>query len=223
MKDNVAIVIPAYNPDENLEKVVEELIKNNYKNIVIVDDGSEDKIVFSKISNLSIILQHSKNEGKGKALKTGFKYCLDKLDSITTIITVDADGQHKIEDINKVYDAIKENTVIVGSREFKRKVAPLRSRIGNKMISKVVENKTGVKLTDTQTGLRAIPIKYINEILRIDGTRYEYETNMLLYFINNRIKIIEIPIQGVYINKNKASHFKTIKDSLRIYMAIVKK
>ena len=156
------------------------------------------------------------------ALKTGFKYCLENEKTIKGIITLDADGQHTIEDVNKIYEKFRSNNtnVILGSRDFSGKDIPLRSKIGNIMISKIVKRKTGIEIKDTQTGLRAIPIQYIKDFEEIEGAGFEYETNMILNCINKKIEIIELPIKTVYENNNKMSHFKSIKDSAKIYRAV---
>lgn len=222
MKDNVAIVIPAYNPGENLKEIVNNLEKNQYKKIIIIDDGSVSKNIFRNLRNQAIIIGHNKNKGKGRALKTGFNYCIKNLSNLMGIITIDADGQHEIYDINKIYREFqnKKNSVLLGSRQFEKLNIPLRSRIGNKMMSTLLEKKMKTRIKDTQTGLRAIPMKYIKELENIKGEGFEYETNMLIYCIKNNINIKEIPINTIYINRNKQSNFRIFKDSIKIYKTI---
>lgn len=223
MKDNITILIPAYNPTEILEELVEKLKENGYTNIVIVDDGSNTKEIIKKVEKNAIILTHNKNLGKGRALKTGLKYCLDNMHNLLGIITVDADGQHLVKDINKIYRRMLENpeSLVLGSRDFSRANIPLRSVVGNKIMSLIFKQKIKAQIKDTQTGLRAVPIKYISEFNKIEGNRFEYETNMLLYAIKHNIEIIEEPIESVYINKNKTSHFKIIEDSKKIIKMIM--
>lgn len=218
MNNNIAILIPAYNPTEILEELVEKLRKNGYTKIIIVDDGSKEKEIFKKIKKNAVIITHNENLGKGRALKTGFEYCLDNMHNLVGIITVDADGQHLVKDIKKVYKKILGNpeSLILGSRDFTKENIPLRSFMGNRIMSYIFKKKTKVGIKDTQTGLRAIPIKYIVDFNKIDGDRFEYETNMLLYAINKNIEIIEEQIESVYVNKNKTSHFKVVEDSMKI-------
>lgn len=224
MKNNIVIVIPAYNPNKELLILIKELQKNEYSNIVVIDDGSDSKEIFESINQSIKIITHEKNKGKGAALKTAINYCLENFDNIDGIITIDADGQHLIKDINNVYNAFikNRNKVIFGSRTFKSKNIPFRSRIGNVLFSKILFLRTKVKIRDTQTGLRAIPMRYLFNIKEISGDRFEYETNMLLYFIKNKIKIYEVDIEEVYINKNKSSNFKAIKDSIKIIQQLYK-
>lgn len=122
-KNDVAIIIPAYEPDINLINLINDLSKNKYSNIIVINDGSESNKVFDVIKNKIILLEHDKNYGKGKALKTGFEYCINNIYNIKDIIgviTVDADGQHKITDIEKVYNKFeqKKDSLILGSRTF---------------------------------------------------------------------------------------------------------
>ena len=84
------------------------------------------------------------------------------------------------------------------------------------------ELRTGVRINDTQTGLRGIPFKYLNNFCNVEGARYEYEINMLLFAVENNIKIIEEPIECVYLNNNKSSHYRMIKDSIKIVSKILK-
>ena len=219
MKEDVFIIVPAFNPDEQLEKVIENLMKKGFEKIVVVDDGSKSKKIFKKIKGKAIILKHNENCGKGRALKTAFKYCINQ-ENIKEVITVDADGQHDIEDVENVWKESKKNKdkVILGSRNFKN--APIFSKIGNEIINKKIYRKTNIKFKDSQTGLRVIPIKYLKDLINIPGERYEYETSVLLYFATKNVEIIEKEIKTIYIENNKKSNFKKIKDSIRVYKAI---
>lgn len=225
MKNDVVVIIPAYNPDENLIKLIKDLEENKYTKILVINDGSEKAEVFYKIEKSVIILEHKKNQGKGKTLKTGMNYCIENFNDIIGVITVDSDGQHLIEDINKIYYALKKNmdSIILGSRNFKSKQIPLRSKVGNIVFSKILKRKRGIKISDTQTGLRGIPKKYLSDFKDIKGERFEYETSVLLYCIEKEINIIEIKIQSIYIKKNKSSHYKILKDSIKIWKSTFKK
>lgn len=217
-KEDIVILIPAYNPDDKMYELIQKLHQNQFCKIVVVDDGSSKKESFQKIENQVVLLKHKENQGKGMALKTGMNYCAKKYRDITGVITVDADGQHKVEDVCKVYEVFKKDTasIVLGSRDFKQKGIPIKSKIGNIAFANLLRCKTKVKVTDTQTGLRAIPLNQLEKFITIKGERFEYETNMLLYCMKNDIKIQEVPIQNVYENKNKASNYRPIKDSIKI-------
>ena len=224
MKDNkkLIILIPSYEPDEKLIKLVDELLKEKIETIV-VDDGSGKKYknIFSKLKTK--VISYDVNKGKGYALKTGFEY-IDKNYKNFIIVTVDSDGQHKIKDAKKLYNYVLENknTLALGMRKRTKKV-PLRSRIGNSITRFVYYISTGIHIYDTQTGLRAFSNELIDYMLKIPGDRFEYEMNMLLYASKNNINIHEIEIETIYFkDNNKKSHFDTVKDSYKVYKEIFK-
>ncbi len=223
---NTIIIIPAYQPTKKLIRLVEELRENEFPNIVIVDDGSDAScsFVFTRAKDLGcLIVRHQKNKGKGAALKTGIKFAMDNFELQQGLITVDADGQHKVLDIIKVDNALKSNSklLILGVREFGSKNVPLKSYIGNKITSQVFKMGTGVSCKDTQTGLRGIPINLIETALKTQGFRYEYEYN----FLQEAVKetgLFTVEIETVYFDNNKQSHFRPIRDSLLIYQRPLK-
>lgn len=218
-------VIPAYEPDEQLEITAAELDALGFA-VIVVNDGSspEKDEIFNRIESFAQIIRHDKNCGKGRALKTAMKYILENMSDEEGVVTVDADGQHKSADVLAVSLALSlhPKDLILGVRSFEGKI-PLRSRIGNSVTRAVFALSSGRPLSDTQTGLRAFGIHMIPFLLNIEGERYEYEMNMLLKCAECGISWTEIPIRTVYLDKkNSASHFNTVKDSFRIYKTILK-
>lgn len=217
------VVIPAYQPDNKLIKLVEKIHDKSDFKILIIDDGSSPACqkIFDKASQYATILRHEVNQGKGHALKTAFQFIKEQ-NSYGTVVTADADGQHKIWDIFRTANKASENPnkLILGVRAFTGKV-PLRSRFGNSLTKALFKLQTGVGVTDTQTGLRAFTTNLIPFMLKIEGKRYEHEMNMLLE-ATKEYEIVEVPIETVYINDNEASHFRPIKDGLLIYKNIFK-
>ena len=217
------VVIPAYQPDNKLIKLVEKIHDKSDFKILIIDDGSSPACqkIFDKASQYATILRHEVNQGKGHALKTAFQFIKEQ-NSYGTVVTADADGQHKIWDIFRTANKASENPnkLILGVRAFTGKV-PLRSRFGNSLTKVLFKLQTGVGVTDTQTGLRAFTTNLIPFMLKIEGQRYEYEMNMLLE-ASKEYEILEVPIETVYINDNEDSHFRPIKDGLMIYKNIFK-
>ena len=217
------VVIPAYQPDNKLIKLVEKIHDKSDFKILIIDDGSSPACqkIFDKASQYATILRHEVNQGKGHALKTAFQFIKEQ-NSYGTVVTADADGQHKIWDIFRTANKASENPnkLILGVRAFTGKV-PLRSRFGNSLTKALFKLQTGVGVTDTQTGLRAFTTNLIPFMLKIEGKRYEYEMNMLLE-ATKEYEIVEVPIETVYINDNEGSHFRPIKDGLMIYKNIFK-
>ena len=225
---NFIPVIPSLNPDARLINLVSDLISNNFNKIIIVDDGSEDKIIFNKLKEHKevIVLTHDVNKGKGAALKTAFSYYKDKLlKDYKGLVCLDSDGQHLVSDaINVGKIMVNENKYTLGTRLFNTKETPLRNKTGNRITSRVFKRLYGVYLKDTQTGLRAIPNRLIDFMLNVSGDHFEYEMNVLIDLVKNGEKIIEEDIKTVYLeNSNKKSNFKVIKDSYKIYKNMFKR
>jgi glycosyltransferase involved in cell wall biosynthesis len=194
-------------------------LKRNFRRIVIVDDGSTEGIDFLREAEGDVekVLRHGVNRGKGAALKTGLDYIGEE-----NVVTVDADGQHAIEDIVAVADAVDagRSRLVLGARGFTGKV-PLRSRFGNFWARWIFFFTTGIYLRDTQTGLRGIPASLIKRIRALPGERYEYEAAMLADIRNHGEKPLEIRISTVYIDGNSSSHFRPLADAVRIYRSFI--
>jgi len=210
------IVIPAYEPDIRLIQVVQDItLKLPKARIIVVNDGSgpryddfyDETALFG-----ATVLKHPINKGKGAALKTAFAHIQEEVVS-----------QHLIQDIVRVAKATEENPshLILGARAFVGKV-PARSRFGNKVTASLFRIVTGQKVTDTQTGLRGMSTDLIPWLLSLDGNRFEYEFNMLLEAKKSGYHISEVPIETVYLEENKSSHFRPIRDSIRIYSPFLK-
>lgn len=223
---NITIVVSSLNPDDKLLKVIDGLIQKGFDDIIVVNDGSdkENEHYFEEIKKYSqcTILKHSKNLGKGRALKTAFNHFLDKSKESLGVITVDGDGQHDTNDIVKCAKALEKykDKLILGVRNFNSKNIPARSKLGNNITTFAFKFLCGVSITDTQTGLRGIPKDFVREIVDLSGERFDYETNMLLETKRKNIKIQEVPIKTIYLDENSSSHFNPLTDSLSIYKVI---
>ena len=224
MDKNYVALIPAYKPGDYLLDLTVKL-KGKGFSVVIVDDGSgADYADFFLASTcFAEVLHHSENMGKGRALKTGINAISRYRTSDTVILIVDADGQHCVEDALAICNIAQKapNTLVLGSRKLKENV-PLRSKFGNTVTRFVYYISTGLKVHDTQTGLRAFRAELIPVLRDIPGERYEYEMNVLLRFARDKIRILEHEIETIYIDNNAQSHFDTVKDSVRIYKEILK-
>lgn len=224
----ISVIIPSLNPDDKLVSVVDALVETGFDDIILVNDGSDKEHMkpFEKLSAYPqcTILTHSVNQGKGRGLKTAFEYCLQNRQDIAGVVTVDGDNQHKAADIKKCCEKMiaEKNKVILGVRDFSGRDVPFKSRFGNNMTSFVFKFACGLAISDTQTGLRAIPRAFLKLFTEVKGERFEYETNMLLAFRQNHIDFAEVPIETVYIEENASTHFNPIKDSIKIYGVIFK-
>lgn len=223
-----ALVIPSYEPDEKLIGLLEKVNEAGLSPVVVVNDGSVGKEyddIFEKARNLgAIVLWHAVNMGKGRALKTAFNYCLNEYEDLVGVVTADSDGQHSVADIKRCMKALEDekDALILGCRNFDGENVPSRSEFGNKTTSRVMKVLTGIGVSDTQTGLRGIPKEFMKYLLTEKGERFEFETNMLLATKELGIKIVEVPIETIYLEGNKTSHFNPIRDSFRIYAVFLK-
>lgn len=220
----MVVVIPAYQPDEKLVSVVHALHEQTDYDIVIVNDGSASAClpIFDSLEPYAKVLTHEVNRGKGAALKTALSYIYEQYPADEGVVTIDADGQHLPADIIRVSEAWEKapEQLVLGSRAFTGNV-PFKSRAGNAITRCVFAVSTGVKVFDTQTGLRAFGVFRIPMMLEMKGDRYEYEINVLLYATRHRIPIQEVRIETVYIEDNKSSHFNPVRDAWRIYKMIL--
>ncbi len=221
----IIALIPAYEPEESMLTLLEGIKKDTDMDIVVVNDGSSNACdaIFNKAKEFAKVLEHEVNKGKGRALKTGLGYINDNYSTEYIVVTMDADGQHTIEDALKICKFIEKSPdiLVLGKRFFGNDV-PLRSRFGNAMTRLVYKLATGVGVYDTQTGLRAFSYKLMPLMLDIKGERYEYEMNVLMECPKNGIEIKELDIATIYINNNSSSHFNVLKDSYRVYKEIFK-
>ena len=223
------VLIPAYQPDARLPRLILELHRADPSTkIVVVDDGSGQKFsdIFEAAATAGAhVISYENNRGKGYALREGFTYIYDRAQSLgisDCVVTADADGQHTLVDIFRVGQACAtSNQTVLGVREFVGHV-PARSRIGTSATSGLFWLATGWKLKDTQTGLRAFPVALLPALLEVQGDRYEYELRVLLHLAKFRQPVTQISIETIYEAGNPTSHFRPLQDSARIWAPLLK-
>ncbi len=222
-----AVVLPSLNPTGKLCQVVNELVAGGFSTVILVDDGSgeEFKAPFRQLAGLEqvTVLTHEVNRGKGAGLKTAFSYLINSRPDIEYAVTVDGDGQHLLKDIlacSKAADA-EGDKLVLGCRNFDMPHVPPRSKSGNKLTASIFKVLCGITISDTQTGLRVIGKKQFPKLLEIRGERYEYESNMLLELHSAGVPFTEVEIETVYEDNNSCSHFRPVRDSVRIYKLIL--
>lgn len=226
---DITVIIPSLDPDERLLTVVESVREHGFTDIVLVNDGSaqENLHYFEEAAARfgCAVLHHAENKGKGRALKTAFQWYLENRRSSLGCVTIDGDNQHHPEDIEACVNRLradKQRSIVLGVRDFDAENVPPKSRFGNKCTSFVFRTFCGLKVSDTQTGLRVFPHEVIPLMCEIEGERFEYETNMLLVCKNKKIPLLEQKIRTIYIDENATTHFRPIRDSLRVYGIIIR-
>lgn len=230
------ILIPAYKPEGKMLQLLEALIEyrdpadsedRQIDGIVLVDDGGQEcyKALFEAAEAMGCrVVHHEINRGKGAAIRTGVRAAIDFFGQDIHVVTADADGQHLPGDIVRVARTLAERNgkdaagpvLVLGVRDFSGKDVPARSMLGNRITAAFFRLSTGTACGDTQTGLRGIPAALLPLALDTEGDRYEYEMNFLTEAVR-QAELVQIPIETVYEEGNRTSHFRPVRDSLLIY------
>ena len=215
------VLIPAYEPDEQLVELVRSIrAVRSSQQIVVVDDGSGSgyREVFRACCDVGCeLVTHAVNRGKGAALKTGFAHVVQGHPD-HDVVCADCDGQHTTTDIFRVADEVAghHDTIVLGARSLGHDV-PWRSRFGNAVTRVVFRRVTGIRIHDTQTGLRGYPASTLVWLQSVKGERFEYELETLLQARRAGFLCHEVPIETVYVVGNHSSHFRPVVDSIRVY------
>lgn len=220
----MTILIPAFEPTENMLVLLAKLRRQTDKRVVVVDDGSGDVFqpLFDQAEKLGCtVLRYAENKGKGEALKTGFRWIAQQHEP-DGVVCADCDGQHSVEDIDRIASIVLANPgkVVLGSRQFTGGV-PLRSRMGNTITRYAFSLATGYMIRDTQTGLRGYSADLLPWLCGVGGSRFEYEIRILLDAQKDGIRCLEIPIQTIY-EPSARSHFRTVVDAYYVYVPLLK-
>ena len=217
------ILIPSYEPDPRLIELSRILSEMEF-DVFIVNDGSDSKFdpIFKAASKYAQVEGYKVNRGKGNAMKYGYSLIQEDFPDAKYIITCDGDGQHSPRDVNRIYEKLEEtNELVFGVRYFGKEV-PMRSKFGNYVSRLIRTSLTGQYIADDQCGLRGFPIRYLHDLISLEGSRYEYEMNQICVFQLKHYKIVQLPIEVIYENGNPTSHFQVIRDTGRIHHAIFK-
>ena len=223
MRDTV-VIIPTYNNAGTIEDVLRRTLAQGLP-VVVVDDGCTDNT--SEVLNSVIagpdsviagpdrqspvtVLTHSKNRGKGAALKTAFKWALEN--GYSYAVTIDSDAQHYPEDIPSLLAAKDERTLVIGSRTTRGGDAG--GSFANSFSNFWFTLYTGVRLQDTQTGFRLYPLREMPS-LRGVGNRYEAELSLLLLSAWKGLRLVPVQVRVNY-PRDRVSHFRPFRDFMRI-------
>jgi glycosyltransferase involved in cell wall biosynthesis len=228
----VAVLIVTYEPGRALVDIVEPLVRTGAPAILVVDDGSSParQWVLNKVALEPTVhlLRHSAPQGRGAALKTGMQYFLDHLRHYAGLVTVAADGQYSAEDVLRVARALHRSPTlaILGAREFGTSdcLSTHRSSsrpLADRLLGVLFRVLTGIGLADVQTRLRALPTQLLPRLLRIPGSRYDYELAMLLHIARSGYPLAEHAILGRLESRSADPGFRPVADSLRFLRAML--
>ena len=219
----VVAIIPCYNPGARVIGVAKGLL-DILDRVIVVDDGTTDASLDPLRAMPVEIVSLAGNMGKGHALLAGFKRALED-PAVECVACLDADGQHDPKELPRLYQAFAGQNAdfLIGAREFGGQQVPLRSRIGNEATVRLVSWLFGTRIPDTQSGYRLLSRRFLEEIVpRISGGRYETEMELLGHAIRGNFAFVSEPIKTVYEEGNASSHFRKIRDSWRIYRALLR-
>jgi len=216
----IVAIIPALNAERTLPRVVEQARKQ-IEPVVVIDDGSSDRTGDVARAAGAIVLRHDVNRGKGAALKTGFAWALEN--GYDGVITLDADGQHLPSEIPKFLRERESGgaDLIIGGRSHLFGEMLPRRRNANRFSAWCIAKCSGVPITDSQSGFRFYSAKLIRAFqLRTDG--FDMESEVIVRAGRGGFRIVTIPIELGFVDGLSTSHYKPLKDTLRIAWTVTR-
>ena len=209
-------LIPAYNEEKTIEKVVKKVKKMNLTPIVVDDFSSDNTYELAKRSG-AIVLKHEKNKGKGEAIKTGFEFL--KKNDFDHVVLIDADMQYSPEEAIKLLTPLKEGKAdfVVGYRNWK--TIPFRHKLGNFVWRNSFNILFGTKFKDTNCGFMALNKKAVKKIKNIGGG-YIIENKLFVEVLKNKLKIEQVPVSVNY--KNKSGILRGVRVVLGVLVFILR-
>lgn len=214
MSERVLALIPAYNAAKSVGDVV-RTTREVVPEVVVINDGSrDDTAAVARVAGAEVV-DHPQNRGKGGALKTGFAYALEH--GYDVVITLDADGQHLPREIPKFLKARQETKadLIIGGRSHLFDQMLPRRRLANRFSAWSIAKASGTGITDSQSGFRLYSTKLLRNVrLRTEG--FDLESEVIVHAGRGGFKVITIPIDLGFVDGISTSHYKPLKDTLRI-------
>ncbi|MDO4727456.1 MAG: DUF2062 domain-containing protein [Bacteroidota bacterium] len=215
VKNKVVVLIPTYNNEKTLERVLKGVLQYT-DSVVVVNDGSTDntRFILSKYPQLQQ-LHIAFNSGKGMALRKGFEWARSQ--GFNYVITIDSDGQHYPDDLIFFLEAVEQeptSVVLVGNRNMSQEGVPKKSSFGNKFSNFWFWFLTQIKLQDTQSGYRMYPLDKMPR--KFYTSKFEFEIEILVRLAWKNVPIKNIPIKVLYDASERVSHFRPFKDFVRI-------
>jgi len=210
----IAVVIPAYCEEKHVGEVVLRT-RAHLDHVLVVDDGSTDQTALHAREAGAEVIVHPKNRGKGETIKTGLRYWFDR--GFDFVIILDADGQHRPEEIDRFVAATAPPTqskFLVGNRMNDVSRMPLVRRIVNRYMSEKISRVCGQHIPDTQCGFRMLHRELIPDMLG-GAERFDYETEMLIFASRKGYRVDSVPISTVY--SDEVSSIHPIRDTLRFF------
>lgn len=212
------VIIPVYNEASTVGKILDEL-KNKSFEVIVIDDGSVDSSSEIAKEKGAVLIRHNEKKGKGEALRSGFRYVLQK--GYDAVITMDGDGQHDVEDIGQFIKKIQEckSGIVTGTRMKNPKGMPLIRLLTNQLMSVIISYLCKQDIPDTQCGFRLITCDVLKE-LRFTSSDFEIETEILIKAVKKGFGIYSVPVKTIY--RNEFSKIDPIIDTIRFLKYLIK-
>ena len=215
MPSDTAILIPSYNSNKQLQKLIHQ-IKGQYKNqVIVVDDGSPEPVEL-EYNDISLI-QNESNRGKGLSLKRGLDFAREK--GFNHVITMDSDLQHDPRELALFLNSKSNLDFVLGYRE-RDKSMPILRKFSNWITSLIISRLTGVKIIDSQCGYRRYSLQAIDNIEFLE-TGFQFESEILIKGVNSHSKVGQVKVSTIYDKDNK-SYIKHFSDTLKFIQLIVR-
>lgn len=215
LEKKICVLIPTYNNEKTLKRVIDGVL-NYTESIIVINDGSTDSTpqILTQYSQITVITL-PENKGKGNGLKTGFRK--GKELGYDYAITIDSDGQHYPDDIPVFVNALlqdKEEVLLIGNRNMSQDGIPKKSSFGNWFSNFWFWFETGIKLEDTQSGYRLYPLHKIPK--KYFTPKFEFEIEIIVRTAWRHVPVKNVPIKVLYDPAERVSHFRPFKDFTRI-------
>ncbi len=219
MADRYCVIIPALNAARSIGDVVQQ-IKRQGLPVVVVDDGSRDQTAAIAAQQGALVISHLRNEGKGRALRTGFDYAIRS--QYDGVVTLDSDGQHDPQEILRL---IREGEtqhagMVIGNRMLTGVSMPRARHWTNVMMSRFISVLSRQRIPDSQCGFRVIRKEVLISV-PLRARRYDLETELVLGAAHRRWKIISVPIRTIY-PTHHVSHIQPVPDTFRFFFLVLR-
>lgn len=208
MIEPLIVIVPVFNAEATLSKVVKEVRRNLPGALVVgVDDGSTDgsRKLLRTVADETI--EFDQNRGKGAALRAAFDLALKK--GAAAVLTIDSDGQHDAAFAPAIVGALDGADIVIGTRDLSGKAVPKHRRIANMISSAATRAVSGGKVRDSQSGYRAIKADVLRKV-HATGDRYEFETDFIIRAARAGFTTLNVPISTIY---GSPSYFREFRDA----------
>ena len=216
---NTCVIIPTYNNEKTLSRILDNVIEvvENSTRIIVVNDGSTDSTltILENYQEQIELITYDANQGKGFALRSGFKKAIEQ--GFDNALTIDSDGQHYPEDALLLLAAVEGNpeSMIMGSRNMDQSTVPGKSSFGNRFSNFWFRLKTSIKMSDTQTGFRVYPLGPLKN-MKLFTKKFELEIEVIVRLAWKNVKFVSVPVRVLYDSEERVSHFRPVRDFFRI-------